>query len=239
MKIIGMAGAAALLCTSAAGASPGLGEEVYSALSTAGRTEIEARYQRLDGGRAEGDDMLKLEATRDVNDRLRIALFGEFARENGQPRRAEELGFEVIYGLGRLGPVDLAVYGEYALGFAGEPDGIEAKLIAEHRRGRFDARLNLTVEKALAAGERAELSYAALADYAVMEDVRLGVEAFGSLGSFRKFAPHEQHFIGPRASVEIEGLGPELELTVSCLAALDRAHDQTRNQLRLALEMEF
>ena len=239
MKAIMIGGAAALLCAGAAGASPGLGEEVYGAGASAGRTELEARYQRLDGGLAEGRDMLKLEATHHVNDRLRLAVFGEFARDPGAPRRAEELGFEAIYGLGRVGGIDVALYGEYAVGFAGEPDGIEAKLIAEHHRGPFDARINLTVEKPLAASERAEASYAAMMDYAVGGEIRLGVEAFGSLGTFRHFAPHAEHFVGPRASVEIEGLGPELELTVSCLAALDRAHEQTRNQLRIALEMEF
>ena len=238
MKRLALAGILALICTGKAGATPGLGDEIYGATAEAGRTEAEARYHRLGGGPAGGDDVLKLEATHHLNDRLRLAAFGEFAREGGGPRRAEEAGIEAIYTLGRVGGIDVALYGEYALGLNGHDDGLEAKLLLERRRGPFDVRFNLTAEKALVASEPVELSYAAAADYAVGE-VRLGVEAFGDLGTFRSFLPRAAHFAGPRAAVEIEGLGPELELSAGYLFALDRVSAQSKGQFRFGIEMEF
>lgn len=139
-------------------AAPGLGEEVYGATASRGRTELEARYARLDGGSADGEDVLKLEATHHVNDRLRVAAFGEFARDAGDRRRADELGIEAIYTLGHAAGFDFALYGEYAKGLNGNNDALESKLIVERLRGPLDLRFNLTVEKPLAAHELAELS---------------------------------------------------------------------------------
>lgn len=232
------ASAVALAWTSHAQAAPGLGDEVYGATAEAGKTEVEARYDRLTGGPDNGEDVIKIEATHDFNDRLRVGLFTEFEREPEQLRRAEEAGIEVIYTLGQAAGIDFAVYGEYALGLNGNADAMEAKLIMERRKGPFDMRFNLTAEKPLIDGERVELSYAASADYAIGE-VRVGVEAFGDLGTFREFAPYAEHFVGPKASVEIEGLGPEIELSAGYLFALAKAREDTNGQLRLSLEAEF
>ena len=239
MKAYWWASGLALLCSTAAQATPGLGEEVYGAEASAGRTEFEVSYARLAGGPASGDSTVQLEATHHVNDRLRLAAFGEFSGVSGGPRRAEEVGIEAIYSLGNTGGIAWAIYGEYALGLNGNADVLESKLIAEHRRGPFDARLDLSVEKPLAAHSPAELNYAFAADYAVGGEFRLGVEAFGDLGTFRDLAPRAEHFIGPRAAVEIEGLGPELELTAGYLIAVGAARDNTKGQFHLALEMEF
>lgn len=238
MKTWMIAGCLAAVAATGAAAEPGLGDEVYGARAEAGRTEIEARYGRLGGGPDNGTDALKLEATHHVSDRLRLAAFGEFSRDPGAPRRAEEAGFEAIYTLGRAAGIDFALYGEYALGFSGNPDAVEAKLIAERLRGPLDVRLNLVGEKPLAGHAPIELSYAARADYA-LGDVAVGLEAFGDLGTFSAFAPPAAHFVGPEARTEIEALGPELELTAGYLFALGQTRQDTKGQLRIALEMEF
>lgn len=234
-----IAGLAGLLWASAAAAAPGLGDEVYGAEARRGETELEARYQRLGGRQADGEDMLKLEATHHVSDRLRLAAFGEFGRDPGGARRADEAGIEAIYTLGRAAGFTFALYGEYALGFHGQADALETKLIVERRRGPLDLRLNLVAGKPLAVHAPVELSYAAAADYAVTDELRLGVEGFGELGSFERFAPRAEHYAGPRAAIEIEGLGPELELNAGYLFPLGAARDEARGQLRLGLEMEF
>lgn len=234
-----MAGLAAALWASAAAAAPGLGDEVYGAEASRGTTELEARYHRLNGKQADGEDVLKLEATHHVSDRLRLAAFGEFGREPGTSRQADEAGIEAIYTLGRAAGFTFALYGEYALGFHGNADALETKLIVERRRGPLDIRFNLTAEKPLADHAPVELGYAAAADYAVTEELRLGLEGFGELGTFSTFAPRAEHYLGPRASTEIEGLGPELELSAGYLFPLGAARDDARGQLRIALEMEF
>lgn len=234
MKAWVAAGCLAALAAGAARAEPGLGDEIYGARTAAGRTEFEARFGQL----SDGTDSLKFEATRHLNDRLRLAAFGKFARDPGAPRRAEEAGIEAIYTLGRAGGLDFALYGEYALGLNGNADAVEARLIVERLRGPLDLRLDLIGEKPLASQAPVELGYAARADY-LLGDVAVGVEALGDLGTFAAFAPPAAHFAGPEARVEIEGLGPELELTAGYLFALGQTRQDTKGQMRLALELEF
>lgn len=232
-------GAALLMHTTAAQAAPGLGSEVYGATVEPGKIEIENRYDALAGGADDGEDVIKLEAAYGVSRRLRLGLQGEFEREPGRPRKAEELGIEAIYALGKVGGVDVALYGEYAIGFGG-PDKIETKLLLQHRPGPFDLRLNLIAEKELTSGAKVELGYAAQADVGVAGDeVRIGVQAFGELGTFDRLAPRAEHFAGPFARAEIEGLGPEIGLQAGYLFALGRARDDTKGMFRVMLEFEF
>ena len=71
------------------------------------------------------------------------------------------------------------------------------------------------------------------------DEFRLGVQAFGDLGTSRNLLPRAEHFIGPVAKYEIEGLGPEVGLEVGYLFAVAKAKDDADGQLRVALEMEF
>ncbi len=231
---------AALGCAivSPAWAAPGLGSEVYGASVEKGEVEFETKWDTLAGGPDGGEDVIKLEAAYGVTDRLRLAVSGEIEQEPGFSHKAEELGIEAIYELGSAGGIDFALYGEYAIGLHG-PDAVEAKLLVQHKGGPLDIRFNLTAEKHLESGEDVELEYAASADYEVVDEVRLGVQAFGELGTFDDFLPHSEHFLGPVAKFEIEGLGPELEIQAGYLFALDKAKDDTDGQFRLALELEF
>ena len=231
---------AGLALSTPALAAPGLGAEIYGATVDKGELEVEARYGRLGGGPDDGEDVIKLEAGYGVTDRLRVAVQGEFEREPGGPRRAEAMGIEAVYALGKLGGIDVAIYGEYEIGFNGNSDAVETKLLLQRKTGAWDLRLNLIAEKPLVSGAPVELGYAASVDAAVLGEARLGVQAFGALGTFSHFAPREEHFIGPVAKFEIGGLGvEEVGLQVGYLFALGKARDDTKGQFKVNLELEF
>lgn len=230
--------AATLACLVAtpAMADPGMADEVYSATVEHGETELEMNWGRLTGGH--GEDALKLEGAYGIDDRLRMAAVAEFAGGQGQPRQLDSVSAEAIYALGNAGGIDFALYGEYEFGRR-SADKIEAKLLAQRRAGRWDLRLNLIAEKELDRGEPVEFEYAAATDVAAVGELRLGAEAFGELGSTRRFLPRAKHFVGPAARLEIDGLGPEVELRAGYLFPLGAAKDTSDGQLRVGLELEF
>jgi len=230
---------AALACAlpGVAHAAPGLADEVYGATVSKGEFEFEARYGVLTGGPEGGEDKLKLEAGYGVTRNLRLALVGEFEKEAGGSRKAEAMSIEAIYALGNAGGIDFALYGEYEIVLDGT-DAIEAKLLMQYRTGPWDLRLNLIAEKPLFDGAKVELGYAASVDYAIGE-VSLGFQAYGELGTFSDFAPRAEHFLGPVAKAEIEGLGPEIGIELGYLFALGAAKDETDGQVRVKLEVEF
>ena len=220
-------------------AAPGLGDEVYGATYRKGTSEFEARYGAVNGGRTRGEDAPKLDAAHVPLKNLRVAAQMEVEREPGGGRHVTQASVEAVYTLGQAAGIDVAVYGEYAKGFRGEPDALEAKLILEKRAGPFDARLNLVAERPLAHGERTELSYAASADVAIAGDLRAGAAAFGDLGTVHRFAPRAEHFLGPVLKGEVEAFGPELEIEAGYLFALAQARDNMRGQFRLIVSVEF
>ncbi len=233
------ASAIALTFAAPALATPGLGGDVYGSSVEEGEVEVEAIYGALGGGEDDGEDVLKLEAAYGVTDKLKIGVLTELEKEPGESRKAEEVAVEAIYELGSAGGIGFALYGEYAIGLNGNSDKLEAKLLMQHKFGPFDLRLNLIGEKALEGGEKLELSYAASADVEALGEIRLGLQAYGDLGTFSRFAPRAEHFVGPVAKAEIEGLGPEIEIEAGYLFALGAAKDDTDGQFRLKLEIEF
>ncbi|MCB2077649.1 MAG: hypothetical protein KDE55_08120 [Novosphingobium sp.] len=234
-----LAGLLACACATPAYAAPGLGAEVYGARVEKGEPEFEVIYGALEGGPEDGEDVIKLEAAYGVTDKLKLGILAEFEKEIGSGREAEGIGIEAIYELGSAGGIDFAVYGEYEFGLSGHTDKVETKLLVQHDRGPLDVRFNLIAEKELESGAKVELEYAASADVAAFGELRLGIQAYGQLGTFDKFLPNAEHFVGPVAKFEIEGLGPELEIEAGYLFALGEARDETDGQFRLKLEIEF
>jgi hypothetical protein len=220
---------AATSISTVAHAAPGLGDKIYGATVEKGVTEFEARYGRLMGDEADGEDALKLEVSHGFSSRFYGALVGEFEREANEDRELEALAVEGIYTLGQVGGIDTALYGEYEVGLHG-PDKIETKLLLQKRAGEFDGRLNLIAEKPLN-GEPVELGYAASADVEALGELRLGAAAFGDV-------THHEHFAGPVIKAEVEHLfgGGELEIETGYLFAIGRARDETNGQFRLLLE---
>lgn len=241
MKTNWVLGLVLLAVPSTAIAAPGLDDVVYGATVEAGKTEIETRYGRLTGGSAGGEDAFVLEAAHGFSRRFYGAALATFEREPGSGRRLQTLALEGIYALGHIQSLDLdaAVYVEAEHGIHGS-DNLETKLLLEHRKGPFDARLNLIGERELTSGAPVEFGYAASADYEVADDIRLGAEAFGELGTSDKITSRGEHFVGPAAKIELEHMGPgELELRAGYLFPVDRARDHSKGQLRLGMEYEF
>ena len=233
---------ALLLCApSAASAAPGLDAVVYGATVEAGKSEIETRYGRLTGGPADGEDAFVIEASHTFAPRVYGAVLATFEREPGRGRRLETVALEGIYTLGRVKGLglDTALYVEVEHGLHG-PDNLETKLLLERRKGPFDARLNLFAERQFVAGAPIEFGYAASADYEIGDDVSVGAEAFGGLGTSRSLTTRSEHFIGPAVKVELDHAGPgEMEFRAGYLFAVDRSRDETKGQLRFGVEYEF
>lgn len=226
---------------SAVDAAPGLDDVVYGATVEAGKSEIETRYGRLTGGHTDGQDALVIEASHTFTPRFYGAVLATFEHEPGSSRQLETIALEGIYTLGRIKGLDLdtAVYVEVAHGLHG-PDNFETKLLLERRKGPFDTRLNLRAERQFVSGAPVEFGYAASADYKVADDISLGGEAFGDLGTSHSVTARGEHFIGPAAKIEFEHAGTgELEFRAGYLFALDRARDDSKGQLRFGLEYEF
>ena len=234
--------AAALLLAGPAAASPGVGAPIYGATVDKGVTGFEARYGRLTGGAADGEDGLILEVEHGFSRRFAAAVLVETGRDPGGNRTANSVSVEAIRHIGHSDALalDAALYGEYKVGFRGNPDALETKLLLQHRRSGFDARLNLIAEKPLVRGEPVELSYALAADWQVAGDeVKLGFAAFGDLGTTRSFGGRQEHFAGPEAKFEIEHLGRgDLEIEAGWLRAFGAARDRSDGQARLLIEYE-
>ncbi len=212
---------AALAFAQPALAAPGLGSKVYGATVKPGVTEFEARYGRLSGGSASGEDAMVFELAHGFSSRFYGALLAEFEREPGADRKLEAFAVEGIITLGRI-------------------DALETKLVLQHKRGPFDSRLNLKAAKPLGGGAPVEFGYAASADWKAIGEFRLGAAAFGDLGTSRNFTTRAAHFAGPIVKTEIEHLGPgELGIETGYLFALGEARKETNGQLRLLLGYEF
>ena len=223
---------------SIAHAAPGLGDEVYGATVEPHEIEIETRYGILAGGPDAGEDNFRLEVAYGITGHTRIAALAEFEREPGSARKLEAISFEVVQNVARIGPIDVALYGEFEAVIGGT-DKAEGKLLLEYRDRITDVRFNLKAAKPLQAGAPVELGYAASADVSVADNLRLGVAAFGDLGTFGRFAPYAEHFAGPNAKFRINGLGVPLKVETGYLFAFGAAKADAKGMFRLNLEVEL
>lgn len=230
-----------LLVASAAHAEPGIDDEVYGATIESGKTELETRFARLTAGAAGGEDALVLEGAHGFSPGFYGATIVTFSRGPGSRRRLQTFGLEGIFALGRIDSLNLhtALYVEAEHDLHGR-NSLETKLLLEHRKGPFDTRLNLIAERVLTSHAPVELGYAASADYEVADDLRLGAEAFGDLGTSDMITTRTEHFVGPAVKVELDRAGSgEFELRAGYLFAVGRAREETKGQLRFGLEYEF
>ena len=222
-------------------AAPGVGEKVYGATIEPGLTEVEARYGRLDGGPDNGEDGLVLELAHGFSKAFYAAALVELEKEPGHGREVEAVSFEAITPIGRIDALklDVAFYGEYEIVRHGA-DALETKLLLEHQAGAFDSRLNLKAAKTLQSGQPLEFGYAASADWAAFGEFRLGLAAFGDLGTTKHVLPHAEHFAGPIVKTELDHLPgkSELEIEAGYLRAFGAARNDADGQWRLLLEWE-
>ena len=236
---------ATTLAAAPALASPGTGEEVYAATVDAHEVEIEARYGQLTGGPDGGADNARLEVAYGVTGNLSLAAVGELEREAQGPRKARALGLEAVYHFARLGGWDLAGYAEFEHGFSGSPDAVETKLLVQRRTGRWDIRFNLISEKPLRATKPRAVSYATSVDRAVARNLRLGITAFGDLGTVHTLLPRAEHYLGPVAKLRIPMKDDDgdddkgVVIEAGYLFAAGATTHQTTGQFRLNVELEL
>lgn len=242
MRISSMIATLALLGMPAtATASSGVGDPIYGAKLYEGLTEFELRHGRLTGCTANGEDGLVFELEHAFSSRLTIAGLVETGRQSENRRAVNALAAEAIYTTGRTDALELdtAVYAEFKHG-QGEPDAIELNGLLEHQAGAFDSRLNIIGERPLRSGDPIELSYAASADWALIGDeIRLGVAAFGDLGTSSNLGGRQEHYFGPAAKFEIEHVGRgKFAVELGYLRAFGAARDRTDGQVRVLIGYE-
>jgi hypothetical protein len=238
--------AAALAWAGAAAADePGLGNAVYTPYVKKGITEVEVRGGRLLGGQETGDSGVVVELERGVSDRLSLALVGEFEDEPGDRRKLDSVGLEAVAYLGQIPGtgVDVGGYLEYEQRIHNESGVVEGKILLARRFGPVQGLLNLIAQQPLTnrQGEGAtRFGYAAQATVDVGDNVRVGLQGFGELGTNRSFGGRQGHFAGPVMNWEIHPRWArgELELQAAYLAPLGTARHDTDGQVRFGLEWE-
>lgn len=249
-RISGLAGMVAALAgmgwaQAAAADPPGLGNTVDPPYVKSGVTELELRGGRLSGGTDNGSSGAVVELEQGINDRLSLALVGEFEDAPGEARKLDSVGLEAVTYFGqvpRLG-VDVGGYLEYEQRIHDESGVLEAKLLLARMFGPVEARLNLIAHQPLTdrEGEGAtDFGYAAEATLPVRDSLRMGLQAFGDLGTSRSFGGSQAHYVGPVARWEIHpsrAVG-ELEFEAAYLFATGAARRDADGQVRLGLEWE-
>jgi hypothetical protein len=238
--------AAGVLCAGAAAAEPGLANKVYAPYVRNGLTEVEVRGGRFTGGAANGESALVVELERGISDRISLAVLAEFEDHPGEARKLDAVAVEGVVYIGQIPGlgVDVGGYLEYEQRIHNESGAAEAKLLLARRAGPFEGLLNLIAVQPLTDrdGEGAmEFGYAAQGTMRAARGLKLGVQAFGDLGTNRSFGGRQAHFVGPMANWEIRPAwlkGGELEFEVAYLAAVGPARDDTDGQLRLTVEWE-
>lgn len=229
----------------AAADPPGLGNAVYSPYVKSGVTEVELRGGRLTGGTENGSSGAVVEVELGLNDRLSLAVVGEFEDAPGEARKLDSVGLEAVAYLGQVPGLDVDVGGylEYEQRIHAESGVLEGKILLARAFGPVETRLNLIAEQPLTdkPGEGATgFGYAAEATAPVNGALRLGLQAFGDLGTTRNLGGRREHYLGPVARWEIHpsrSVG-ELEFEAAYLFPLGAARDQADGQARFGIEWE-
>jgi hypothetical protein len=229
----------------AAAAQPGLANQVYSPYVLKGVTEVEVRGGRLTGGAANGDSAAIVEVEHGFSDRLSLAVLAEFEHQPGARGKLDAIAVEGVAYLGQVPGtgVDVGAYLEYEQRIHNESGVVEAKLLLARQFGPVQGLLNLIARKPLTdrPGEGAmAFGYAAQGTVDAGHDLRVGLQAFGDLGTNRALGGRQGHFVGP--VVRWEGrphwAPGELELEAAYLLPVGTARRETDGQVRFAVAWE-
>jgi hypothetical protein len=242
---MGLAAAATLAAGAARADEPGLTAKVYDPYVRNGVTEVELYGGRLTGGPLNGESGATLELERGLNDRVSVALVGEFEDHAGEKAKLDSLGLEAVTYLGQIPGlgVDVGGYLEYEQRLHTESGILEAKLLLSKQADPFRVDVNLIAQRPLTrrADEReTAFSYAARATVDGPNSLQFGLEAFGDLGGDRSLGGRQSHYLGPVARWEVHpGHGPgEIELEAAWLAPLGTARQAADGQLHFGVEYE-
>lgn len=229
----------------AAVADPRLDEKVYSPYVEKGEVEFESRVGVELGGQLGGATTTFLEAEYGVSDRLSLSLIGRLARDASGPLSLNAIGVEGVFYAGQIPVVgiDTGVYLEYAQGLQGGESVGEAKLLLAKTAGRFQGLFNFIVERPLGvpAGEGyADYGYAASLTWRTVGTLRLGLEAFGDLGSDRAFLGRQGAYVGPQLKWKLRPRHSPVAITLDAgwLAAVGADRREADSQFRMAVALE-
>ncbi|MDB5418358.1 MAG: hypothetical protein JWP50_1777 [Phenylobacterium sp.] len=239
---LGLAAAMMIGWPGAAVAAPGLANQVYSPFVEKGVTELEVRGGRLTGGAANGDSAAVVEVEHGVTDRLSLAVLAEFEDQPGARRKLDAVAVEGVADLGQVPGtgVDVGAYLEYEQRIHNESGVVEAKLLLARPFGPVQGLLNVIARQALTnrPGEGAmAFGYAAQGTVDAGHDLRVGLQAFGDLGTSRAPGGRQGHFVGPVVRWEGRpGWAPgELELEAAYLLPVGTARHDADGQVRFAV----
>ncbi len=243
LKVMAAIAVAALAGASHALAAPGLASKAYEPFVKRGITEFELRGGRLTGGAAAGESKAIVEVSHGFSDRLSAGVLAEFEDTPGARRRFEALALEAVVYLGQLSGtgVDVGGYLEYAQPVHGGVGALEAKLLFARQFGPVHATANLIAERPLSQRRHeTEFEYVLQGTVDAGGGWNLGAQAFGDLGTSRRFGGRQEHFLGPVAKFETRPrwMSGELELEAAYLFAAGAARDETDGQLRFVIEWE-
>jgi hypothetical protein len=246
IRIIAAALAASFAAVGAAHAEPGLANKVYDPYVRNGVTEVEVRGGRLNGGALDGESAAVVELEHGFGDRLSLAVLGEFEHHAGEQNKLDAIAVEGVSYLGQIPGVgvDVGGYLEYEQRIHNESGVLEAKLLLAKQAGPVQTLFNLVVERPLTdkVDEReAEFGYAVQSTVAATPSLRVGLQAFGNLGSSRILGGRQGHYLGPVVNWEVRPAWlrkAEIELEAAYLAPLGLARRETNSQVRFAVEYE-
>ncbi len=233
-----------LLITTSAQADPRLDEKVYSPYVMNGVAEFEARSARQLGGASAGDMTTVFEGEYGFNDHLSLAVVGTLERSRADGSRFTGVGLEAVYAIGQIPGIgiDTGAYLEYKYGLNGDSDVLEAKLLLAKNVDRFQALLNLIVERPLGDKDEnfASYGYAASATWRTVGALRLGAEAFGDLGTDHDFPGRQGAYVGPQVLWEgrPDGWPFEIDIDAGWLFPVGSVHSETKSQVRFGIELE-
>jgi len=234
------------MAAEAAHAEPGLANKVYDPYVRNGVTEVEIRGGRLNGGALDGESGAIVELEHGFGDRLSLAVLGEFEHHAGEKSKLDAIAIEGVTYLGQIPGlgVDVGGYLEYEQRIHNESGVLEGKLLLAKQSGPVQTLFNFIVTRPLTNKEEeqeAEFGYAVQSTVAATPSLRLGLQAFGDLGTSRSFGGRQAHYLGPVAVWELRPAWlkkGELEIEAAYLAPLGSARHDTDGQLRFALEFE-
>ncbi|MBI1250785.1 MAG: hypothetical protein GC189_04865 [Alphaproteobacteria bacterium] len=243
LNVLGAVFALAAAMSGRAAAEPGLAGEVYGPAVTAGSWEVETRFGVLNGGPEDGEWAAVAEANYAVSDWWRPAALIEVEQPPDGDVVVEAVAIENVFDIipTRSWPVHLGAYAEYEWNTQGGPDKIELRALAERVRGPLRLRLNAIAEREVGGGaaEQWAFEYAAQGLWSLNDDVALGLEGFGELGTDDNFGDlgDRAHYWGPVAAFEaFESSAGELEVLAGYLFAVGEA--EADGQVRLILAWE-
>jgi len=224
-------------------ARPAMAKKVYTPNVEEGELELE--YQgdvTVDGNpRKNGINRHQFSLSYGMTDRWLSEVSGIFTDAPGRKFRYSAFKWENIYQLFEPGAqwLDAGLYLEYLVPASSQntAQSLEFKLLLEKHAGSWLHTLNFVLEKQFGTSVRdSTFGYAWRSKWQLTRAFNPGFEAFGSIGSLRRFRPVDQqsHLVGP---VFYGKLTDSLKYEAGYLFGLTRG--SVDGNVKLNLEFEF